>query len=135
MDESTYRQVLGQFLNDYWGTFHEVVEAESVNPHMLAGTLFDELVAAHERFVAARGGAGEALGRLGHLWFHAAERRKDALDAPFTAREIAHARDQFETIYDELMAMGKRFAEASRDVAAEARHGTPRWPLRADAVS
>jgi hypothetical protein len=135
MDESTYRRVFGQFLNDYWGTFHEVVEAESVNPHMLAGALFDPLVAAHERFVAVRGGADEALGRLGHLWFHVAERRRDTLDAPFTAREVAHAREQFETIYDELMAAGGPFAEAGRDVAAHARHGTPRSPLRADAAS
>jgi hypothetical protein len=108
MDESTYRQVLGQFLNDYWGTFHEVVEAQSVNPHMLAGALFDELVAAHERFVAVRGGADEALGRLGHEWFHVADRRKDTLDAPFTARKSL-TREQFGIIYDELMAMGKRF--------------------------
>jgi len=135
MDESTYRQLLGQFLNDYWGAFHEVVEAQSVNPHKLADSLFDPLVAAHERFVAVRGGADEALGRLGHLWFHVAERRRDTLDAPFTAREIAHAREQFETIYDELMAAGKPFSEAGRDVAGHARHGTPRWPLRADAAS
>jgi hypothetical protein len=135
MDESTYRQVLGQFLNDYWGAFHEVVEAQSVNPHMLAGVLFDALVAGHERFVAVRGGADPALGRLGHLWFHVAERRKDTRDAPLTAREAAHAREQFEAIYDELMAMGRRLSEAGMDVAAHARHGTPRSPLRADAVS
>lgn len=135
MDESTYRQLFGQFLNDYWGAFHEVVEAQSVNPNMLAGALFDELLAAHERFVAARGGADECLGHLGHLWFHVAERRKDTLDAPFTAREVAHAREQLEAIYDGLMTEGQPFGDAGRDVAARARHGTPRWPLRADAVS
>jgi hypothetical protein len=135
MDESTYRQVFGQFLNDYWGAFHEVVEAQSVNPHKLADSLFDALVAAHQRFVAARDGADTPLGRLGHLWFQVAQRRRDTLDAPLSAREVAHAREQFEAIYDELMAAGKRLGEAGQDVAAQARHGTPRWPLRADAAS
>ena len=135
MDESTYRRVFAQFLNDYWGAFHEVVEAQSVNPHKLADSLFDEVVAAHERFVAAMGGVDPALGRLGHLWFTVTDRRRDTIDVPLSAREVAHAREQFEAIHDAFLVSGKAFGDAVRDVISHATHGTPKSPLRADAAS
>lgn len=36
MDETTYRRLLTQCLNEYWGACHEVLEAQSVNARMLA---------------------------------------------------------------------------------------------------
>jgi hypothetical protein len=134
MDEKTYRTLLAQFLNEYWGAFHEVLEAQSVNPRMLADPLFDALVAAHHRFAAARGGVDPVVERLGRLWKHVADRRTVTLEAPLSAREVEHARTQFETIFDTLLAQGKPFPKASRDVTSHAVHGTPRTPLRADAA-
>ena len=81
MDKETYRQVLTQFLDNYWGAFHEVLEAQSVNPQMLAAPLFEALVAEHERFTAPSDGAVDpALQGLGRLWRHVAERREVTLE-------------------------------------------------------
>jgi hypothetical protein len=134
MDERTYRTLLTLFLNDYWGAFHEALEAQSVNPRMLAEPLFDALMAAHERFAAARDGVDPAVERLGRLWRHIAERRTVTVEAPFSAREVEHARAQFETIFDTLAAQGKPYAKTRLDVVSHAAHGTPRTPLRADAA-
>jgi hypothetical protein len=101
---------------------------------MLAGPLFDALVAAHHRFAAARGGVDPAVERLGRLWTHITDRRTVTFDAPLSAREVEHARTQFETILDTLLAQGKAFPKASRDVTSHAVHGTPRSPLKADAA-
>lgn len=133
MDKTAYQTLLAEFLNDYWGAFHEVLEAESVNPRMLADSLFDELVAAHQRFAAARAGVDPAVERLGRLWRHVAERRTVTVEAPLSAHEVGHARGQFETIYDALIARGKAYPKADLDVVSHAVHGTPRTPLRADA--
>jgi hypothetical protein len=57
-------------LAERWGGFHEVLEAQSVNPRILADPLFNGLVDAHERFAALRDGADPAVERLGRLWRH-----------------------------------------------------------------
>jgi hypothetical protein len=134
MDEKTYRTLLALFLNEYWGAFHEVLEAQSVNPRMLADPLFDALVAAHQRFAAARDGVDPAVERLGRLWKHIADRRTVTVEAPLSAREVEHARTQFETIFDTLLAQGKPYPMAGTDVVSHAVHGTPRTLLRADAA-
>lgn len=134
MDEGTYRRVFTQFLNDYWGAFHEVLEAQSVNPRMLADPLFDALVDAHRCFAAARDGVDPAVGSLGRLWLHVVERRKVTFEASLSAHEVAHARKQFETIYDTLAAYGRAYPHVGTDVLSHAMHGTPRTPLRADAA-
>jgi hypothetical protein len=134
MDEKTDRTLLAQFLNEYWGAFHEVLEAQSVNPRMLADPVFDALVAAHHRFAAARDGMDPAVGRLGRLWKHIADRRTVTFEAPLSAREVEHARTQFETIFDTLLVQGKPYPKAGTDVVSHAVHGTPRTLLRADAA-
>ena len=133
MDKATYRRVFTQFLNNYWGAFHEVLEAQSVNPQVLAAPLFEALVAQHERFTAPSDGAvGPALEGLGRLWRHVAERRKVTIEAPLSAREVAHAREQFERIYDALAARGAAYPNVRAEVLSHVLHGHPRAPLRAD---
>ena len=134
MDERTYRRLLAQFLNDYWCAFHEALEAQSVNPRMLAEPLFDALVTAHERFAAAREGVDPAVERLGRLWRHVAGRRTVTVEAPLSAHEVEHARAQFEAIFDTLVTHGKPYPKTRADVVSHAAHGTPRSPLRADAA-
>ena len=134
MDKTAYETLLAQFLNDYWGAFHEALEAQSVNPRMLADSLFDALGAAHHRFAAARDGVDPALERLGRLWRHVGERRTVTVEAPLSAHEVEHARTQFETIYDTLIAQGTPHPKAATDVVSHALHGTPRAPLRGDAA-
>jgi hypothetical protein len=132
MTESTYRQVFTQFLNDYWGAFHEVLEAQSVNPHRLAPPLFDAVVAAHARFASVKGFVEPGVERLAVLWQTVQARRASSPDAPLTAREIAYAREQFEKVYDALMARGKVFVQVAGATLASAMHGHPRGVLRAD---
>ena len=104
MTETRYRRLFAEFLNDYWGAFHEVLEAQSVNPHHLAPPLFDALAAAHERFTTNAGTASLALTELDHLWTVVGTRRLEIADAPLTGREIRHACAQFEAIYDNFAA-------------------------------
>jgi hypothetical protein len=134
MDQNTYRKVLTEFLNGYWGAFHEALEAQSVNPQMLADPLFNAVFDAHRRFAAIRDGVDPAVERLGRLWRHVAERRKVTFEAPLSAREVAQARKEFKTIFDTLVSQGKAYAESAREVVSHAMHGTPRTPLRADAA-
>ncbi|MBI3050459.1 MAG: hypothetical protein HYY76_19365 [Acidobacteria bacterium] len=134
MDQNTYRKVFTEFLNGYWGAFHEALEAQSVNPRMLADPLFNAVVSAHRRFAAVRDGVDPAVERLGRLWRHVAERRKVTFEAPLSAREVAQAREEFKTIYDTLVALGQAYPESAREVVSHAVHGTPRTPLRADAA-
>ena len=135
MNQRAYRRVFQQFLNEYWGAFHEVLEAQSVNPKMLGGSLFDRLVDAHRRFAAVATGVGPDLDRLGRLWNLVAAKRQETRDAPFSAREIECARALFESIYDALVARGELYSLASAEVHARALHGTPRTRLRPDAVA
>lgn len=134
MDETTYRRLLAQFLNEYWGAFHEALEEQSVNPRVLANPLFDAVVASHERFAAARPGVDSALERLGHLWRHVTGRRTVTVEAPLTTREVEEARAQFATVFDALLALGQPYPNAAADVVSGAVHGTPRTPLRVDAA-
>jgi hypothetical protein len=135
MDERKYRRLFTQFLNDYWGAFHEVLEAQSVNPRMLAGSLFDALVDAHDRFAILADGSIPHLVALGKLWEHIAERRREQPDAPLIGREVDYGRAQFEMIFDALSARGRLYPLASNAALAAAAHGTPRMRLRADAAS
>jgi len=135
MNERTYRKVFEQFLNDYWGAFHEVLEAQSVNPKRLAGSLFDDLIAAHRRFAAVAKAPRANMARLDRLWTLVTARRAEAPDAPLSAREVMWARMQFEAIYDALTARGTLYPLASKQVHARAVHGTPRTPLRPDAAA
>ena len=65
MTEATFKEVLAQFLNDYWGAFHEALEAQSVTPRRLASSLFDRLQAEHRAFAASYAdGPVEAIGGL-----------------------------------------------------------------------
>ena len=134
MDQNTYRKLFTEFLNSYWGAFHEVLEAQSVNPRILADPLFNALIDAHRRFAAVRDGVDPAVERLGRLWRHVAERRTVTFEAPLSAREVGQARREFKTIYDTLMAHGKAYPDSAREVVSHAAHGTPRTPLRVDAA-
>jgi hypothetical protein len=134
MDQNTYRTVLTEFLNGYWGAFHEALEAQSVNPRILADSLFSAVVDAHRRFAAIRDGVDPSVERLGRLWRHVAERRKVTLEAPLSSREVAQARKEFKTIYDTLVAQGHAYPESVSETISHAVHGTPRTPLRADAA-
>lgn len=134
MTETKYARTFTQFLNDYWGAFHEVLEAQSVNPHYLAPSLFDALTAAHRRFAGVDGFGEPAIDALGVLWDVVGERRSRSPHAPLRPREIQRARAQFEAIHDALMARGKLFPLAAADALGHARHAHPRAPLRADAA-
>ena len=134
MTETSYRRLFAEFLNDYWGAFHEVLEAQSVNPHHLAPTLFNALAAAHERFTANAGTASLALTQLGQLWTAVAERRQETADAPLSGQEIRHARLQFEAIYDNFAARGALYPRAAATALTSAVHAHPRAPLRADSA-
>lgn len=134
MNEATYRKRFMQFLNDYWGAFHEAVEAQSVNPRILADPVFGAVVEAHQRFAALGDGADPAIERLGRLWRHVAERRTVTVEAPLSSREVGHARTQFETIFDTFLAQGEPYPKARIDIVSHAVHGTPRTALRADAA-
>jgi hypothetical protein len=135
MNERTYRRIFAQFLNDYWGAFHEVLEAQSVNPRMLADSLYRDMIAAHRRFAAAGDSFGPPIDRLDRLWRHVTERREATADAPLSAGDVAHAREQFESIYDGLAARGTLYPLAAKKVHAGAVHGTPRTPLRPDSAA
>jgi hypothetical protein len=136
MDHQSYRRLFLQFLNGYWGAFHEVLEAQTVNPKMLAGSLYNALCAEHRRFAAAYDVKGDdrALVNLERLWRHVSARRDMTRDTPLTAPEVAHARKQLELIYDALLMYGRAYPDVRSDVLAHALHATPTAPLRADAA-
>ena len=134
MTETRYQQLFAEFLNDYWGAFHEVLEAQSVNPHRLAPPLFDALTAAHDRVARRAGATSAALDQLGQLWTVVTQRRKETADAPLSAREIRHARTRFEVIYDAFAAQGALYPRAAAAALMTATHAHPRAPLRADAA-
>jgi hypothetical protein len=134
MTETKFTDVFTQFLNEYWGAFHEVLEAQSINPHHLAPSLFDRVTGAHRRFARVDSFVRPALDVLDVLWKAVGERRRTTPHAPLSAREIRYARAQFETIHDAMMARGKLFPRAAADVLAHALHAHPRAPLRADAA-
>jgi hypothetical protein len=135
MTERRYRSLLTLFVDSYWGTFHEVLEAQSVTPARLAGSLYDDLLAAHARFAALGSGvARPAVDALDRLWRRVSAHRTTVADAPLTAQEISEARAQLETVYDALVRLGRPFTAVRRGVLSQAAHGNPRTPLRADAA-
>jgi len=135
MDDQTYRQLLEEFLNRYWGAFHEALEAQSVTPTRLAGSLFEDLCAAHETFTALyRGRHKGVLTSLDRVWSNLRARRAIQPDPPFHADEVARAHEGFRRLYEELAAEGSRHPAVMEQVLRTARHGTPLSPLRADAA-
>ncbi|MGE5246089.1 MAG: hypothetical protein ACM3SQ_17835 [Betaproteobacteria bacterium] len=135
MTESAFKEVFARFLNDYWGAFHEALEAQSVTPRRLAGSLFDALQAEHRAFEGLYSGAAEgALDGLGQIWSDVAARRYQWPDPAFTREEVGRALGLFQEIYDSLYEEGQRFTQARKDVLKHALHGTPKEPLRADAA-
>lgn len=135
MNERTFKKVFSQFLDDYWGAFHEVIEAQSVTPTRLAGSLFNALVAEHRAFEGIyTGHAKSAVEGLGHIWHELAARRYQWPDPPLTHDEISKAHQLFEQIYESLLHQGHRFTAAQKEIQKHAPHGTPRERLRADAA-
>jgi hypothetical protein len=47
---------------------------------------------------------------------------------------VAHARKQFELLYDTLIAYGRAFPDVRAEVLSHPVHSTPTAPLRADAA-
>jgi hypothetical protein len=134
MDATRYREALSQFLNNYWGAFHEVLEAQSVMPSRLSAALFADLLDEHQRFITAfRAVAPSEIEDLGQLWKRVEDHRMVVPDAPLSPGHIRYARACFQEIYDALCAIGEPFEDLRADVLAKARHGSPREPLRADA--
>jgi hypothetical protein len=135
MTESAFKKIFTQFLNGYWGAFHEALEAQSVTPRRLAGSLFQALQSEHRSFEAIYVGAAKnALADLGRIWHEVEARRFEWPDPALTQEEVASALRSFEDIYDSLVRQGQRFSAARKDILKNAPHGSPREPLRADAA-
>jgi hypothetical protein len=135
MTESAFKNVFTQFLNKYWGAFHEALEAQSVTPRRLAGSLFDALQTEHRAFEGVYvGPAKSALDGLGHIWHDVQTRRYQWPDPPLTRDEVTKALRLFEEIYSSLVHQGDRYPGARKDILKHAPHGTPKEPLRADAA-
>jgi hypothetical protein len=131
MDDARYTQVFEQFLNGYWGAFHELLEAESVMPTRLAASLFDQVVDQHRRFArVSPPELDQHMDGLDTLWQQVSDHRRRIPDDPLTAAQLHEALDRFRSMYDRLLALGSSAAAA--DVLAHARHAHPRAPLRAD---
>jgi hypothetical protein len=135
MTESAFKQVFTHFLYKYWGAFHEALEAQSVTPQRLAGSLFDALQTEHRAFEAIYvGPAKSAVDRLGHIWHDLQARRYLWPDPSLTHEEVTQALQLFEEIYSSLLHQGQRYPAARKDILKQAPHGTPKEPLRADAA-
>jgi hypothetical protein len=93
MTETTFKKVFTQFLNSYWGAFHEALEAQSVTPRRLATSLFEALQAQHRAFESVYvGPAKSALDGLAHIWHELGARRYMWPDPALTQEEVARAR-------------------------------------------
>ena len=135
MTQTTFRKVFSQFLVNYWGAFHEVLEAQSVTPDRLAGSLFNALQAEHRAFDALYVGSEKsALVGLGHIWSDVEARRYRRPDPALTHDEIVKALQLFREIYDSLFHQGEKYLAARTSILEGAPHGTPRERLRADAA-
>ncbi len=135
MTEKSFSRVFSQFLDNYWGAYHEALEAQSVTPRRLAGSLFKALRAEHRAFEGVyRGRAKSALDGLGRIWHEVEARRYQWPDPPLTHEEIARAQQLFEEIYDSLVHQGQKFPGAWTEILKRAPHSTPKEPLRADAA-
>jgi len=135
MTEKTFKKVLSQFLDNYWGAFHEALESQSVTPRRLAGSLFDALHAQHRAFEGAYvGPAKGALDELGHLWQDVEARRHRWPDPSLTHDDVTKALKLFGEIYDSLVDDGRQFPAALKEILKLAPHGSPKEPLRTDAA-
>lgn len=135
MTENAFKKVFAQFLHNYWGAFHEALEAQSVTRRRLAGSLFEALVTEHRTFAAMYSGpADSAVEGLGGIWREITARRYQFADPALTQDDVAKARRLFEEIHDSLVREGRRFAAARDEILKQAPHGTPKEPLRADAA-
>lgn len=135
MTERAFREVFAQFLNGYWGAFHEALEAQSVTPRRLAGSLFDALQREHRTFEGLyTGPAKNALEGLGGVWHELTARRYQWPDPPLTHAEVTQALHLFEELYDSLIQQGESFPVVRKEILQQAVHGTPKDPLRADAA-
>ncbi len=135
MTEGVFKKLFARFLNNYWGAFHEALEAQSVTPRRLAGSLFDALQAEHGAFKGMYDGpANPAIDGLGHIWLDLEARRYQWPDPPLTHDEVTKARQLFEEIYSSLVHEGQGYPAARKDILMRTLHGTPKEPLRADAA-
>jgi hypothetical protein len=135
MTEKTFRKVFSQFLNGYWGAFHEALEAQSVTPRRLAGSLFKTLQAEHQMFEGMYvGRAKSALDGLENLWHDLEARRYQWPDPALTHDDVGKAQRLFKELFDSLVLQGQKFPEAQKEILKHAPHGTPKEPLRADAA-
>ncbi len=135
MTEKIFRKVFERLLYNYWGAFHEVLEAQSVTRRRLAGSLFTALQAEHRAFAAMYVGAGKsALDGLGNLWQDFASRRHQFPDPALTRDDVARAQRLFEELHQSLVDEGRKFPAAQQEILRAAPHGRPGEPLRADAA-
>lgn len=135
MTEKTFKEVFGSFLVDYWGAFHEALEAQSVTPTRLAESLFKNLLAAHQAFEGMDvGPARTAVEGLGRIWREVEARRYRWPDTAFKQDQVNEALALFAEIHDSLVGQGQRFASSRAEILKNAPHGTPKEPLRADAA-
>jgi hypothetical protein len=134
MTEKTFNKVFTQFLNNYWSAFHEALEAQSVTPRRLAGSLFNALLAEHRAFEGMDvGPAKSAVDELGAIWHDVEAQRYQFPDPALTHDEVTKALQLFEEIYDSLVDQGQPFSATRNEILKHAPHGTPKEPLRADA--
>jgi len=135
MTEDTFKKILSQFLERYWGAFHEALEAQSVTPRRLAGSLAQALKTEHEAFESVYvGPARSAIDGLGLMWKDLEARRYRWPDPVLTHDDVTKALALFTEIYDSLIHEGRPFAAARNEILTHASHGTPRQRLRADAA-
>jgi hypothetical protein len=133
MTEKDFKKVFTQFLNNYWGAFHEALEAQSVTPRRLARSLFEPVQAEHHAFAAMYAGPAKgAVDRLSGIWREVAARAYEFPDPAFTREEASTALRLFGEVYDSLVRQGEAFADARHEIVRDAAHGTPKDPLRAD---
>ncbi|MDE3154654.1 MAG: hypothetical protein KGN76_06100 [Acidobacteriota bacterium] len=136
MGDLEFRELLGQFLYDYWGAFHEAAEAQSVTADRLAGVLFERLRTAHDTFAARyTGQATDAVSALGWLWEAVDMRRTYRPDSPLKKEEIGKARRQFMKIYHDLIRQSSGHLRTVEDLVSHAPHLTPLAPWHVDAAS
>jgi hypothetical protein len=135
MSDAAFKNAFRHFLYDYWGAFHEVLEAQSITPQRLAESLFDDLLIAHHAFEREyTGAARDAVHELRALWAEVDCRRVEKGDVPLTHEEVVRARQLFQDIYDDLLSQGQQNPAATTEILKFAPHSTPAQPLRADAA-
>lgn len=135
MNEAMYRRVFRQFLYDYWGAFHEALEAQSVTPARLAGSLFTALRDQHQAFHAIDDGlARPDIDALGEIWRALEAERYIWPDPPLKHDDVVKAQEHFKRIFETLLQQGGKFGTARAEILAQSPHGTPKDPLRVDAA-